>query len=373
MQKTLQFFHDLLNAADWPARWVCGKWTTFHGWLYISSSIAIWAAYFAIPIILFSVIKKRADVPFKRILWLFILFIFACGATHLMDATMFWYPAYRMAAVFLMVTALISWATVVALAKILPLALTLKSPLQLEEIIEYRTSELEKSNTFLKKLNSDLDSFVYAASHDLKSPLNNIEALSNMIEEDVKQGNTPDTEAIARIKISVHKLKETISKLSDVARVQKDPYEDIETISISEILEEVIVENQELIQKAKPSFTIHFEEEKILYSRLGLKSILYNLLTNAAKYASPDRTLSIDIHTFKKEGHIALQIKDNGLGMDMERNKDKIFTIFKRFHDHVEGSGIGLYTIKNIVESKGGYIHVESELDKGTTFVVVLD
>ena len=132
-------------------------------------------------------------------------------------------------------------------------------------------------------------------------------------------------------------------------------------------------ENQELLLSAHVEIKTHFEEEKITYSRMGLKSILYNLLTNAVKYSSPKRQPLIEIHTKKSGLQTALIVKDNGLGIDMEKNKEKIFTIFKRFHDHVEGSGIGLYTIKNIVESKGGTILVESSLDVGSQFTVLLN
>jgi chemotaxis family two-component system sensor kinase Cph1 len=76
------FFAKLFDTADWPARWHCGSWSDFHGWLYILSDIAIWAAYFAIPFLLFRIISKRKDIPFPKILWLFIGFILLCGATH---------------------------------------------------------------------------------------------------------------------------------------------------------------------------------------------------------------------------------------------------------------------------------------------------
>lgn len=372
MQLIGEFLHDVMNMTDWPARWACGKWSSFHGWLYIISSLAIWAAYFAIPLIIFLFLRKQKEVPFKRVFWLFILFILACGTTHFIDATMFWYPAYRIMAVLLFITATISWITVLGLLKMLPDALKLKSPNQLENIIYQRTFELENSNSHLKKINSDMDSFVYAASHDLKSPLNNIEALTNMIETDVANGNSPDKEAIARIKDSVHKLKNTINNLSEVARVQKDPYDDVETLFVSEILNEVLTENQELFEKTKIEVRTDFQTKTLVYSRVGLKSILYNLVTNAAKYSSPKRSPVIDIKTSKSEGKIFLQVTDNGLGLDLSKHGDKVFKIFRRFHDHVEGSGIGLYTIKNIVEGKGGSIHIDSTLDVGTTFIVDL-
>jgi hypothetical protein len=84
------FFSGLFSTRWWPARWHCGKWTEFHGWLYIAAELMIWAAYFAIPLLLFRMITQRTDLPFPKIFWLFIAFILLCGSTHLMDAIIFW-------------------------------------------------------------------------------------------------------------------------------------------------------------------------------------------------------------------------------------------------------------------------------------------
>ncbi|HSZ87074.1 MAG TPA: hypothetical protein VK787_13670, partial [Puia sp.] len=113
MKDITDFFKYFFNAENWPARWSCGKWSGFHGWLYILSDIAIWGAYFAIPIIIIIFIKNRKEkLPFKKVFWAFILFILACGTTHFVDAIMFWYPAYRLSAFLLLGTAIISWGTV---------------------------------------------------------------------------------------------------------------------------------------------------------------------------------------------------------------------------------------------------------------------
>src|SRR5438270_1749178 len=87
-----EFFSKIFNTADWPPRWHCGTWTDFHGWLYIMSDLFIWAAYFAIPFLLFRILYKRKDIPFPGIFWLFIAFILLCGTTHLLDAIIFWWP-----------------------------------------------------------------------------------------------------------------------------------------------------------------------------------------------------------------------------------------------------------------------------------------
>ncbi|WP_051359815.1 PAS domain S-box protein [Adhaeribacter aquaticus] len=139
----LDFFKDLFDPNGFPARWVCGKWTPFHGWTYILSSLAIWLAYFAIPFLLFLFLRRKKEVlPFGRIFWLFIAFIFACGVTHLSDSIMFWYPAYRMSALILFITAIISWVAVITLAKSLPQLLTLKTPKQIEEILQKQFESL---------------------------------------------------------------------------------------------------------------------------------------------------------------------------------------------------------------------------------------
>ena len=93
-QQVSNFFGSILSTNEFPARWQCGTWSEFHGWLYILSDVGIWVAYFTIPIVLgFFLIKRKEDLPFKSILVLFIAFILACGLTHLLDAIIFWWPA----------------------------------------------------------------------------------------------------------------------------------------------------------------------------------------------------------------------------------------------------------------------------------------
>lgn len=138
MKDILDFFRLLLDTSDWPPRWHCGKWTEFHGWLYICSDLLIWSAYFAIPIIILRYITKKTDIRFTRIYFLFAGFILACGSTHFMDAVMFWYPAYRLSALLRFITAIISWVTVFFLVKILPTAFALKTPMELQVEIDMR-------------------------------------------------------------------------------------------------------------------------------------------------------------------------------------------------------------------------------------------
>ena len=239
---------------------------------------------------------------------------------------------------------------------------------QLEDRIKERTAELDNSNKALLRINEDLDNFVYATSHDLKSPIMNMEALVSIAFQE-NAGNGPERdEAKSRIYNSLNRMKGTINQLAQVAKAQKEVYTDIESINFSEITNEVIADNEELIKKAGATIETDFAAATISLSRTGIKSILYNFISNAIKYRSADRQAHIKVKTLCSEKELMLSVEDNGLGIDLEKNRDKLFTIFKRFHDHVEGAGIGLYMVKHLIEKNNGRIEVESEVGKGSVF-----
>ncbi|MCG5051734.1 MAG: PAS domain S-box protein [Myxococcales bacterium] len=137
------FFKNLFDTSDFPARWHCGRWTTGHGWLHISSDVAIWGAYTAIPLVIAYFVRRRRDTPFPRVFWLFALFIFACGASHLMEAIIFWQPMYRAAGVVKLLTAAASWATVLVLIDVAPQALRLPG---LDKLNQQLRKEIEERN-----------------------------------------------------------------------------------------------------------------------------------------------------------------------------------------------------------------------------------
>jgi signal transduction histidine kinase len=243
---------------------------------------------------------------------------------------------------------------------------------KLEERVNQRTRELNLANHELLKINEDIDNFVYSATHDLKTPLLNLQSLISMAFEDMNNENSEALNIRNKIYHSLERMKGTIDHLTQVAKAQNEPYDDIEPIRFEEILHEVIVDNDEIIKKARATIeTCFIILDNFLYSKSCIKSILYNFITNAIKYRSPERGLVVTIKTEMKDGNLLLSVKDNGLGIDLCKNGEKLFTIFKRFHDHVEGAGIGLYMVKRIVEKNKGKIEVESELNKGSTFRII--
>ena len=183
-----EFFVKIFDTNDWPPRWHCGNWTDFHGWLYIASDLMIWAAYFAIPILLIAIIVKRKDIPFHRIFLLFIAFILLCGLTHFIDAAIFWWPAYRLSALIRFVTGVVSIFTVFALYKILPLINNLRTLQQLEaEVEERKKAEQEaRHQQLLQQATTELmekkDEFMSIASHELKTPITSVKASLQVVE-----------------------------------------------------------------------------------------------------------------------------------------------------------------------------------------------
>lgn len=143
MDQVSEFFVKLFSTGGFPPRWHCGSWTQFHGWLYVASDVTIWLAYMIIPTILILFIQRRRDMPFPPVFWLFGAFIVLCGTTHLVDAILFWAPAYRVSALVRLATAVVSMMTVFHLLKILPDALSLKGA-QAFDLERSRRAEAER-------------------------------------------------------------------------------------------------------------------------------------------------------------------------------------------------------------------------------------
>lgn len=224
----------------------------------------------------------------------------------------------------------------------------------------------------LEALNSALETFIYSVSHDLKGPLNNIQALVNLF----VQGNSVMAKQ-EQIKLApillkaIQSMNEMIAELTDVTKIEANYKEQIETVSMDKVLKDVEMTIKDKILSSKAEITCEFAEKEILFSKKNLRSILYNLLTNAIKYKSLDRPPIIHLKTERQDGFIILSVKDNGLGIE-EDQKEKIFTRFTRIVKNVEGTGIGLYLVKTIVENEGGKVEVDSVINEGSEFKIYL-
>jgi len=253
--------------------------------------------------------------------------------------------------------------------------LTKQKELQ-DKLAERQQDALEHKNNELHKINLDLDNFIYTASHDLRSPITNIEALMALLQDELEESNclTPSaSNLLKRVTASVNRFKQTIADLTEISRLQKDTIENPseEVINLQEVTDDILADLG-YTGKLKVCFVrTDFQVHQVKFSKKNFRSILYNLISNAVKFQAFDRDCILDISTHLEEPYVILRVKDNGLGISQQQ-QEQLFTMFKRFHDHVEGTGVGLYMVKRIVENAGGKIKVESEEDKGAEFIIYL-
>ncbi|MDQ4139132.1 MAG: HAMP domain-containing histidine kinase, partial [Bacteroidota bacterium] len=232
--------------------------------------------------------------------------------------------------------------------------------------------ELHKTNENLVRINNDLDNFVYTASHDLKSPISNIEGLLYHLELELENADEHILEILSHIKKSVERFKCTIKDLAEITKAEKQEEDDIDEVSVEELLDDIKLSINNLIEESGAIIETNCHDcPAIKFSRKNLRSIIYNLVSNSIKYRDPERPLKIHVSTGKIEEYSILIVEDNGLGIE-EAQQSKLFGMFKRFHNHVEGSGVGLYIVNKIVKNAGGHIEVSSKPNQGTTFKIFL-
>ncbi len=242
---------------------------------------------------------------------------------------------------------------------------------ELEDRVRQRTEELHQKNEQLIRINTDLDNFIYTASHDLKAPISNLEGLANMLNKKVSALlGERDARLLEMVSDSIERLKKTIIDLTEISRMQKDmDDEQQEVVPIREMFESVKADLAVLVEETGATFELDIQLEEVIFSKKNLRSILYNLLTNAIKYRAEGRTPAISIQTKYENNAPVMLVTDNGMGIPSNQQQ-KIFSLFKRLHTHVEGSGIGLYLVKRVVENNNGRIEVNSQVGEGTTFKI---
>jgi PAS domain S-box-containing protein len=243
----------------------------------------------------------------------------------------------------------------------------------INEELQATNEELGETNQQLTRTNVDLDNFIYTASHDLKQPIANIEGLLLALQHELPRasqvGQVPTM--LHLMQHAIERFSRTIGHLTDVSRLQKAYAQPAAHINLERVIQEVQLDLAPLIAQTAAEVVITVPKETtLLFSEKNLRSVVYNLLSNALKYNHPDRPPIVHI-TYRPEAQFqVLEVQDNGLGIDLTRNQQKLFAMFQRLHTHVEGSGIGLYMVKKMIENAGGDIEVASTLGKGTTFTV---
>ncbi len=243
-----------------------------------------------------------------------------------------------------------------------------------DDISESKKAEkkLIEYNEILLTLNKDMENFGYVAVHDFKSPINNLQALVALIEE--KKGVKPEMEPLfEKIKFSLDKLQAKVLLLNEAISSRRVDGQQNEYLSFEKTFAEIRTDMEEQIKETGATIVADFSKcTHIHYPAIHLQSLMQNLLSNAIKYRQDDIVPIVKITTFLEEGKPCMTVEDNGLGIDLELQKEKMFGLFNRFHTHIEGKGIGLYLVNSIISSHRGKIEVTSEVNRGTTFKLYL-
>jgi PAS domain S-box-containing protein len=233
--------------------------------------------------------------------------------------------------------------------------------------------ELCDANKQLTRTNVDLDNFIYTASHDLKAPITNIEGLLHLLKTALPAAVRTDelvASVLTRMHGSVERFTRTIGHLTDVTKLQTEFAQPAATLLLADVVEDVRQDLLPRLTEASAQLTMAVDGcRPRVFSEKNLRSLLYNLLSNALKYRHPARSPQIRVACTTEGNELVISIQDNGLGVS-ELQQKHLFQLFHRMHTHVEGSGLGLYMVKKIVENAGGTIEVQSEVNVGTTFTI---
>ncbi|MCC5918059.1 MAG: HAMP domain-containing histidine kinase [Cryomorphaceae bacterium] len=216
-----------------------------------------------------------------------------------------------------------------------------------------------------------LREFAAIVSHNLKTPIAGIKMLAGIMID------TKDEKTVKEIAEEIYSASEKLQifykNLENIfrnAHLSNDPPEPID---IMEELDSVLDVLQPQIAASKAEITWDFSQgQTVIFRKLSLHSVLLNLVSNAIKYAKPDEPAKVHLETEIFEKELELRVADNGIGINLDKYGDKIFGLFEKFSDHPDATGMGLYIVKNQVESVGGTIRLESAPDLGTTFIVRL-
>lgn len=241
---------------------------------------------------------------------------------------------------------------------------------RLEALVTKKSQELKRTNEELIKHNNELIQFSYTVSHNLRGPVARLLGLAGLF----KVSDMPEEKKQLQNLIfkSTEELDEILKDLSLIIDIRNDLYRVREKVYLQEEWIKARTFLQENI-KEEFDFDVDFSEAPFIFGvRPMVQSIFYNLLSNAIKYQNPDKVLKVNVRSYSLSPvKTVIEIKDNGLGIDMKNQERDVFKLYKRFHSHVAGKGLGLYLVKTQVEALGGKISLESAPGKGTIFKLV--
>lgn len=244
-----------------------------------------------------------------------------------------------------------------------------------QDVTEQKILEIERAKMIsdLIQRNKDLEQFSYIISHNLRSPVANIKGLVEMLDSD----HLSDQESKLfreKLAFSVQKMDGIINDLNLVLQVKNNLEGYSEIVKFNDVIDDIKISISSYLQEEEVEIITDFTEISEMMTLKGyLHSIFYNLISNSVKYRRPGvkPVIFISTHVVGDKFHIVF--RDNGLGIDLSKKEIQIFGLYKRFHMHIQGKGMGLFMVKTQVETLGGRISVSSEVNKWTEFVIVFN
>jgi signal transduction histidine kinase len=387
----LNFFSKLFEM-DFMPHGMCYFWRPDVLWLNVVSDSMIAAAYFAIPILLMELVRRRRNLTFHWIFWMFAAFILLCGTTHLLNVVTVWEPLYRFDGLVKLLTGLASLGTAVVLFRFLPRILAIPMPEELAAVnralaqqvaINRKTEgdlrtlneELERRvaerTAALERSNQDLSQFAYVASHDLQEPLRMISSYTQLLQRRYVSQMNEEAQSFMRFAADgARRMQDLVTDLLTYAQIDRQG-KPLAEVDVRKAVDQAIDALKLAITQENAKITVD-PLPVVLGDESLVAQVFQNLVSNSLKYRSTEPPR---IHIWAVPGSSSTEwkffVKDNGAGFDMQF-KPRLFQMFQRLESQQTGTGIGLALCKKIIQHHGGRIDIESRVGLGTTVFFTL-
>ena len=405
-------FMNFLLGPEMPPHGHCYLWNDDLVRLHVTSDVLITIAYFTIPVALVYLVRKREDLKFNFMFVMFAIFIFACGATHLINIFNVWHGAYWLSGIVKLITAIASVGTAIAVWPLIPKALAIPSNQQLldlnqklrdevadnikqraeverlsrdlRQVVDERTDELaetrvmktllEQNHASLERSNTALEQYAMVTSRDIKEPLRSIAVFGELLADRLNDRLAEDEEKW--LSMMVTSAKRTTSMIDDLREYSLlQTVADVTPASLDEALEQAISQNETELKKYNIVLQRDTFNANVRVPIGHLSKLISELLENAIKFSRDQESPKIEFGSLDDcdSGEFGFYIRDNGIGIARQYS-NRIFGVFERLHNEqeYEGNGIGLAICRRILDEYEGRVKLFGDEGAGAEFRVYL-